>query len=41
MVTMPDVLQAIVGEVPEAGGADAPEIVRREDGSLLELPGDE
>jgi putative hemolysin len=35
LVTLTDVLEAIVGEVPEAGEADAPEIVRRDDGSLL------
>jgi putative hemolysin len=35
LVTMTDVLEAIVGEVPEPGAADSPEIVRRDDGSLL------
>jgi putative hemolysin len=35
LVTLTDVLEAIVGEVPEAGEGDSPEIVRRDDGSLL------
>jgi putative hemolysin len=35
LVTMTDVLEAIVGEVPEAGETESPEIVRRPDGSLL------
>ena len=35
LVTMTDVLEAIVGEVPEAGAGESPEIVRRDDGSLL------
>lgn len=35
LVTMTDVLQAIVGEVPEAGEPEEPDVVRREDGSLL------
>jgi putative hemolysin len=35
LVTLTDVLEAIVGEVPEAGEGESPEIVRRDDGSLL------
>ena len=35
LVTMTDVLEAIVGEVPEADEGESPEIVRRDDGSLL------
>ena len=35
LVTMTDVLEAIVGEVPEAGEPEEPEVVRRDDGSLL------
>lgn len=35
LVTMTDVLEAIVGEVPELGDAEEPDIVRRADGSLL------
>ena len=35
MVTMTDVLEAIVGELPEAGAPEEPEVTRREDGSLL------
>jgi putative hemolysin len=35
LVTMTDVLEAIVGAVPEAGEAVEPDVVRREDGSLL------
>jgi putative hemolysin len=35
LVTMTDVLEAIVGEVPEADEGEAPQIVRRDDGSLL------
>jgi len=35
LVTMTDVLEAIVGEVPESDEAGALDIVKREDGSLL------
>ena len=35
LVTMTDVLEAIVGEVPEAGEAEDPDVVKRADGSLL------
>lgn len=35
LVTMTDVLEAIVGAVPEAEEAVEPDVVRREDGSLL------
>ncbi|MCC6609063.1 MAG: HlyC/CorC family transporter [Burkholderiales bacterium] len=35
LVTMTDVLEAIVGAVPELGEEEAPEFVRRADGSLL------
>lgn len=35
MVTMTDVLEAIVGELPEAGVPEEPEVTRRADGSLL------
>lgn len=35
LVTMTDVLEAIVGEVPELGDEEEPDIVRRADGSLL------
>jgi putative hemolysin len=35
LVTMTDVLEAIVGAVPEMGEEEAPEVVRRADGSLL------
>ncbi|MCZ7566147.1 MAG: hemolysin family protein [Burkholderiales bacterium] len=35
LVTMTDVLEAIVGEVPELGDEEEPDIVRRSDGSLL------
>jgi putative hemolysin len=35
VVTLTDVLEAIVGELPEAGKAEEPDVVRREDGSLL------
>jgi len=35
LVTMTDVLESIVGEVPERGDGEEPDIVRRADGSLL------
>ena len=35
LVTMTDVLEAIVGAVPESGDAVEPDVVRRADGSLL------
>jgi len=35
LVSMNDVLEAIVGEIPEASEAEEPEVVRRADGSLL------
>jgi len=35
LVTMTDVLEAIVGAVPEMGEEESPEVVRRADGSLL------
>jgi putative hemolysin len=35
LVTLSDVLEAIVGAVPEAGEPEEPDVVRREDGSLL------
>ena len=35
LVTMTDVLEAIVGTVPEAGKPEEPGVVRRPDGSLL------
>jgi len=35
LVTMTDVLEAIVGEVPEGAEAEGPDVVRRADGSLL------
>lgn len=35
LVTMTDVLEAIVGMVPEAGAPEDPDVVRRADGSLL------
>jgi putative hemolysin len=35
LVTITDVLEAIVGMVPEAGEAEEPDVVRRPDGSLL------
>jgi putative hemolysin len=35
LVTLTDVLEAIVGEVPEPGEPEEPDVVRREDGSLL------
>jgi putative hemolysin len=34
-VTLFDVLEAIIGELPSQGGVDEPEIVQREDGSYL------
>jgi putative hemolysin len=35
LVTITDVVEAIVGMVPEAGEAEEPDVVRRPDGSLL------
>src|SRR4030095_11400672 len=34
LITLTDILEALVGELPEAGGTD-PRIVRREDGTWL------
>jgi putative hemolysin len=35
LATLSDVLEAIVGELPEAGEAEDPDVVRRADGTLL------
>jgi putative hemolysin len=35
LVTLTDVLEAIVGEIPEAGAPEEPDVVRRADGTLL------